>query len=59
MARRIIGVVARLTEPVYNQIRKVIPPLGGLDLSPLILLIGIWLIETVFLEPMMARAFSY
>jgi YggT family protein len=59
IARRVIGVVARLTEPVYTQIRKVIPPMGGLDLSPIVLLVGIWLIQTVFLEPMMARAFFY
>jgi YggT family protein len=28
-----------LTEPVFRRIRRIIPPLGGLDLSPLIVLL--------------------
>ena len=31
----IIGLVQRLAEPVLKPIRKFIPPIGGLDLSPL------------------------
>ncbi len=31
----------QLTEPVLDPIRKVVPAVGGLDLSPLILLIGL------------------
>lgn len=31
----------RLTEPLYRPIRSVMPNLGGLDLSPLVVLIGI------------------
>ena len=30
-----------LTEPVYAQLRKVIPPVAGLDLSPLFLIFGL------------------
>jgi YggT family protein len=36
----------RLTTPVLNPIRKVIPNLGGVDLSPVVLLIGILFLET-------------
>ncbi len=35
----------RLTEPVLRPIRSVIPPVNGIDLSPVILLFIIWLIE--------------
>ncbi len=38
----------QLTEPVLEPIRKVVPPVGGLDLSALILLIGIRLLAGVF-----------
>lgn len=31
----------RLTEPVLAPIRRVLPPMGGLDLSPLVVIIGI------------------
>jgi YggT family protein len=33
------------TEPVFAQVRKVIPPLGGLDLSPMIVLIALHLLK--------------
>jgi len=46
-ARTIIRALAALTEPVFRQIRRVIPPIGGLDLSPLIVLIAIWFLQYV------------
>jgi YggT family protein len=42
-------VLYRLTEPVLRPIRRVIPPIGGLDLSPLIA----WLI-LLFLRQLIA-----
>jgi YggT family protein len=35
----------RATEPVYRPIRKVLPTLGGLDLSPLVVLLAIVVLE--------------
>lgn len=40
-ARSVVQLLDALTEPVFRQVRRVIPPLGGLDLSPLIVLIGL------------------
>lgn len=37
----------RLLEPLYGPIRRVMPDLGGLDLSPLVVLFGIYAIEVV------------
>ncbi len=31
----------RLTEPLYRPIRSILPPMGGLDLSPIAILIAI------------------
>jgi YggT family protein len=33
------------TEPVLRRIRTVLPPMGGLDLSPLVLLLALQLIK--------------
>lgn len=30
-----------LTEPVFRQVRRVIPTIGGLDLSPIVVFLGI------------------
>ena len=35
----------RITEPLLKRIRSVIPPIGGIDLSPLILLVVLWFIQ--------------
>ena len=37
----IVRVVEALTEPVLAPIRKVLPDLGGIDFSPMILLLGL------------------
>jgi YggT family protein len=43
--RSLLRMLEALTEPVFRRIRKVIPPIGGLDLSPLVVLIVIWFIQ--------------
>jgi YggT family protein len=37
----------RMLEPVYGKIRQVIPAMGGLDLAPLIALVGLMVIRIV------------
>lgn len=34
--------LSRLLEPIYAPIRRFLPPMGGLDLAPLVLLIGVY-----------------
>jgi YggT family protein len=38
-------VLYRLTEPVLRPIRRLLPNLGGLDISPIIVILIIWLIQ--------------
>jgi YggT family protein len=40
-------VLYKLTEPVLRKIRRHMPDLGGVDLSPIILIFGIWFIKKV------------
>ena len=35
----------KLTDPIYNIIRRFLPNLGSFDISPIILLLLIWFIE--------------
>jgi YggT family protein len=46
----------RITEPVLRPIRNVLPNFGGLDISPLVVIIVIWFIQIVVL-PVLLRAF--
>ena len=43
--RSLLRALAALTEPVFRRIRKVVPPIGGLDLSPLILILALYFIR--------------
>ena len=40
----------RLTEPVLAPIRRVLPNLGGLDISPVVLIIGLYFIRNLLFE---------
>ena len=45
----------RLTNPILNKIRRFLPNLGSLDISPIILLLLIWFIEMcmkLYIAPM-------
>ncbi|MCC6306136.1 MAG: YggT family protein [Rhodobacteraceae bacterium] len=37
----------RLLEPLYARVRRLLPPAGGLDLAPLVVLIGLLVARTV------------
>ena len=52
IARTILRALYALTEPVFRPIRRVIPPMGGLDLSPLLVLLIIF-----FLQRLIIRSF--
>jgi YggT family protein len=41
----LLRVLYSLTEPVYRPIRRILPSFGGLDLSPIVVLLGIWFIQ--------------
>ena len=43
--RSLLRVLIALTEPVFRQIRRIIPPISGLDLSPIVVLLGIWFLQ--------------
>ena len=46
----IVDSLNRLTEPLLRPIRRVIPHFGGLDISPLVLLLIIWFIQSLLHE---------
>ena len=43
--RTLLRILIALTEPVFRPIRKVIPAVGGLDLSPIIVFLIIWFLQ--------------
>ena len=51
----ILELTHKLTDPLLNRIRRFLPNLGALDISPIILLLLIWFIEMcmkLYIAPM-------
>jgi YggT family protein len=43
--RTALRILYTLTEPVFRPVRRVIPSVGGLDLSPIVVLLAIWFLQ--------------
>ena len=42
---RALDILNRITDPLLRPIRRLIPPMGGLDLSPMIVLLIIYVLQ--------------
>jgi YggT family protein len=40
----------RLLEPIYSRVRSVLPNMGGLDLAPLLVLLGVYALRIVLVN---------
>ncbi len=47
--RNALYALDRMTQPIYRPIRKVLPDLGALDLSPMVVLLAIYILQRVIL----------
>jgi YggT family protein len=59
IVRSVLRALDAMTDPVFRQVRRVIPPLGGLDLSPLVVLIGLWFLQQVLVWIALRGGFYY
>jgi len=42
----------RLLEPLYNPIRRILPTMSGIDLAPLVALVGVYALRIVIMNNM-------
>ena len=57
-AQNLLRLLKKATKPVYSKIRKYVPPIGGLDLCPLIILLGIWVLQSLIAKIMFSYAMN-
>jgi YggT family protein len=50
VVRAIVNAVNAMTDPVLRPIRQALPNFGGLDLSPIVLFLGIFLIQRIIIQ---------
>ena len=46
-AANFVRLIDRVTAPVYRPLRKLIPPIAGIDITPIILIFGIYLLKSL------------
>jgi len=45
--RTVWGALGRITEPLYRPIRRILPDFGALDLSPMVVLLAIYILSNI------------
>lgn len=53
--RQVLYALSRMTEPMYRPIRRIMPDLGALDLSPLVVLLILYILRAIVI-PYIATA---
>lgn len=54
----IVRFLIQITEPLLSRIRKVLPPMGGIDISPMLLIFAIVFLQS-FLVPTLQQLAQY
>lgn len=49
-AQNLTALLHKITEPVYKPLRKYIPPIGGIDMVPLVVIIGLQVLSALLLS---------
>ncbi len=47
MVAQIWYTLERLLNPIYSRIRRILPPMGGLDLAPMVLIFGLFALRVI------------
>jgi YggT family protein len=56
-AANLVNLLNRLTEPVYKPIRKYIPPLGGVDVTPIVVIFIIIILRNIIVRLLMPHVY--
>ncbi|MGH1375620.1 MAG: YggT family protein [Alphaproteobacteria bacterium] len=48
-AQNLTALLKKITDPVFIPIRKYVPPIGGIDITPLIVIIGLQILAGILL----------
>ena len=56
--RTVWTALQRMTEPMYRPIRRVLPDFGALDLSPLVVLLIIYIVSNILIPALAAQMYA-
>lgn len=49
-AQNLIALLKRATDPVYKPLQKYVPPIGGIDVTPIIVILGLSLLQGLIIR---------
>ena len=49
-ARNLVDLLQKLTDPVMKPVQKYVPPIGGLDLTPIVVIVGLEILQSVLVR---------
>lgn len=55
--RQMLYALDRITEPLYRPVRKIMPDFGALDLSPMVVLLLIYIVRNIILPSLASAAY--
>jgi len=55
--RQLMMALERITEPLYRPIRRIMPDFGALDLSPMVVLLLIYIVRNILLPSLYSAAY--
>ena len=53
----VVDTIYKLTEPALAPIRRILPNLGGIDISPIVLILGLWFARDLLFELFLGSSF--
>ena len=56
-AANLMKLLAKVTDPVYKPIRKFVPSIGGIDITPIIVIFGIYIAKRIVIALFIAPSF--
>ena len=59
VVRGLLKGLETITEPVYRPIRKIMPDFGGIDFSPMVVLLIIWLLQRLLADVALQIAYGH
>jgi len=53
-----VALLEKLTDPLMRRAQRILPPISGLDLSPILVVVGLMLLKMLLLPPLLAMTGS-
>lgn len=55
--RNLLSLLGRLTDPVFRPIQRFIPSIGGIDITPIIVLFGLMFLKNIIFKLFIAQTY--